>query len=314
MSVYHRHGACCDGTQLSPHLPTHLSLPLLRLRPDPMGRSSHDGRGYVIYADDASAQRALRTLDGRLFFGRQLKVARDGPPQGIGGGSGGLFMPPPPPSIPMPPPGLPPPQFMMMMAAAAAAAAGGGGGGSMGIGPGVGRGPIISTAITAPPPLPPPPPPPPTNLRAIVDMLPPAEAHAILSELRTLASREPDAARALLLQWPSLAQAVALLLSSGGALRTATPAYTSAAATAASRAPLSAEEQEQVSLVRSVLAMGDREVAALPWDRRQGVLQIRAAVMSPLEALQAGPPDQRKTLLDLREQLSALLQRATTVR
>jgi hypothetical protein len=273
-----------------------------------MGRSSHDGRGYVIYADDASAQRALRTLDGRLFFGRQLKVARDGPPQASGGG---IFMPPP--SIPMPPPGLPPPQFMMMMAAAGGGGMGMGGMGSgMMAGPGGGgggggRGPTTVTSSTSAAAAAPSPP----NLRAIVDMLPPAEAHAILSELRTLASREPDAARALLLQWPSLAQAVALLLSSGGALRTATPAYTSAAATAASRAPLSAEEQEQVSLVRSVLAMGDREVAALPWDRRQGVLQIRAAVMSPLEALQAGPPDQRKTLLDLREQLTALLQRAT---
>ena len=291
------------------HTSPTLSSHPLRLRPDPMGRSTHDGRGYVIYADDASAQRALRTLDGRLFFGRQLKVARDGPPQGSGGG--GIFMPPP--SIPMPPPGLPPPQFMMMMAAAGGGSMGMGGMGSgMMAGPGGGRGPTaVTSSTTAAAAAAAAPPPPPPNLRAIVDMLPPAEAHAILSELRTLASREPDAARALLLQWPSLAQAVALLLSSGGALRTATPAYTSAAVTAASRAPLSVEEQEQVSLVRSVLAMGDREVAALPWDRRQGVLQIRAAVMSPLEALQAGPPDQRKTLLDLREQLTALLQRAT---
>ena len=251
------------------------------LRPDPKGRSSHDGRGYVLYADEASAQRALRTLDGRTLFGRQLRVTRDG----VGSG-GGLFL----------------PQQGMMRGNGGGAGPqgmmGGGGGGGGGDGSGEER---RYQGGGAP------------NLRAVVESLPPAEAHAILSELRTLALREPDAARALLLQWPSLAQAIALLLASGGALRSATPAYSQAAASAALRTPLSAEEADQVALVRSVLAMGDRDVQALPWDRRQGVLQIRAAVMSPLEALYAGPPDQRKTLLDLREQLTLLLQRAGTV-
>ena len=282
--------------------------PLLsfELPPDPAGRGPHKGTGTAVYPDEMLAKRASQLLDGRNFYGRNLKVGQPervmppsgsmgapmgygggvpvgGPPPFAGGGGGGGF------------------GGGMMGAPAQGFVAVGGGGGVGGFG---GGGP--SPAAAAPP-----------SLRAVLDSMSPADIHVILSELRTLAASSPESARALLVQYPVLAQAAAQMLAAVGTLRSSTPAYTAAvgsadaATAAATRTPLSPEEKEQVALVSGVLAMTDAEVAAMAPDQREGVLQIRAAIQSPIEALRALPTGRRNELLQLREVLTALLTRAS---
>jgi hypothetical protein len=269
-------------------------LVAFELHPDPAGRGPHKGTGSAMFPDEMLAKRAVQMLDNRNFFGRNLKLghpervmAPPGPPPGYGGapppfgGGGGGF-------------------HGSMMSGGPPGFGGAGFGGAPPHAPGP------SSASSAPP-----------SLRAVLDSMSPADVHAILSELRALAASSPEEARKLLVQYPVLAQAAAQMLAAVGTLRSTTPAYAAAvgaadaATAAATRTPLTAEEREQVALVRGVLAMSDAEVAAMAPDQREGVLQIRAAIQSPIEALRALPTGRRNELLQLREVLTALLTRAS---
>lgn len=149
------------------------------------------------------------------------------------------------------------------------------------------------------------------SIKAALDRMSPAELWAILAELKGMAAADPDAARGLLLQYPMLAHAVVHIQAMLGTLATPTPGYAGAVlvagGTGAVEAAPAGVEDEQKALVRSVLAMSDADVAAMPADQREGVEQIRTALRSPLEALQALAPPLRDELLQLRDQLTAVL-------
>ena len=66
-------------------------------------------------------------------------------------------------------------------------------------------------------------------------------------------------------------------------------------------------DEEQVALLRGILAMGDSDVAVLPEEQRQGVQQVRDALNLPLSAINAMPEAQRDELLQMRSQLQATL-------
>jgi len=152
------------------------------------------------------------------------------------------------------------------------------------------------------------------GIAAALESLSPAELWAILSELQGLAAADADAARALLLAYPTLAAAVVRIQAMLGTLASPTPAYGAAvlaaggAGGAGDAPPLPAPDEEQRALVRSILAMSDADVDALPPEQRDGAAQIRAALRSPLEVLEAiEAPALRAELLGLREQLTAVL-------
>jgi cleavage stimulation factor subunit 2 len=257
------------------------------LRPDPSGVNRHRGQGYVIYPDEATAMRALQQCNGRVLCGRAVKFAHMEPAGNAPGGR--------------------------------STAHGGSSAGLAGLAPGA---VAPGAAAWAPP-----------RVRERLDALSPAEVRTVLSELRGQAAAHPDATRHLLRQYPVLAQSVLYLMGQGGALRVPTAAYAAAAAAQeglgaagagagggvapggapppSARGPqLSEDERVQLEMVRGILALGEDAVAAMPAEQREGVQQIRAALKLPIEQIHAQPPQRRAELLELREQLTGLLQRA----
>lgn len=57
-----------------PLTPTNTFPSTSSLRPDPINRGMHKGTGYVVYANEATAFRAMQALNGRLLNGRPLNV------------------------------------------------------------------------------------------------------------------------------------------------------------------------------------------------------------------------------------------------
>lgn len=158
----------------------------------------------------------------------------------------------------------------------------------------------------------------PPSIRAALENMSPGELWAILSELKSMASSSPEQAHALLGQYPMLAHAIVHIQAMLGTLATPTSAYAAALAknggslmpgdaSAQGAAEAVPVDEEQKALVKSVLAMSDAEVAAMPTEQREGVEQIRLALGSPLEVLEAMEGAAREELLQLREQLTQVL-------
>lgn len=327
------------------------------MKADSSGKFSHRVLGTVLYADEQTAVKAIGTLNGRMLNGRALRVA----PLDSGGLTGTrrpapAVVPPQPHARDIPkqqhmidqskPVGMGhvPQQVQPMM-------------GQMNIAPGMQvsgmQVPITAPATTALPM---------TNnvlqpqmpvstgtflpidhtptIKSVLENMPAPEMWGVLNELKTMATSQPEATKALLLQYPVLSQVIMHIQSSLKTLRTPTPAYSTLSASlnpfdqymnqqqqeymgaegstdgfmqqqgqtaGFGQAPVDEGAQEQKALVQNVLMMTDAEVNNMPMDQREGVLQIRTALQTPIEQIMTFEPSIRDELLALREQLTAVL-------
>lgn len=274
------------------------------LRADTTGQHPHRGFGHVVYPTEQDAQRALQVCDQRQIMGRGIKVGHPepiAPPVFTGMLGQGIR----PAQLAAAAANQTPALTMPMQQNSTATMTGGQAGTAQSQLPSSSLA-NASQATSAPP-----------SIRAALEAMGPGELWAILSELKTMAATQPEAAKALLMQYPMLAHAVVHIQAMLGTLSTPTPAY--AAAVYASGGGASGEgqgqagqggeavDEEQKALVKRVLAMSEVEVAAMPAEQREGVEQIRTALCMPVEKLEAMESPAREELLQLREQLMSVL-------
>lgn len=266
----------------------------------------------MVYADDASAQRALQHLNGRMIMHRPLKVSI----METGG------------HVP-----------------ATHHYQGVGARGYPGAGAGAGPSTSSSSAVGMSAPVPEGMPTPatvasqmnmPASVRSVLESMSGAEVNEVLKQLKQLAETQPQYCKDLLLQSPMLAHTVLNMLSTSQALTQQTAAYMvamaakeaaaaheaaaaaaqqqqvppspSSSAASGSQAAASAAASEHAQLVRSVMAMTDEEVNAMPPDQREGAEQIRMVLMMPMEMIHGLPPGDREQMLELRRELEAVIQ------